>query len=158
MDSYLPARLAMRRDRSKRAVRSIAGAALVAAVVVLVLDSSAAFVDDTTHRLLSSAPLIAIAIAYLWLQMVAMPGRRELLERALLGLAFLLWALSQLIDPSRLATIANDGAILLFVFDLGLIIRDQIEAAPETQGDQEERPVAEIPRCACGRTCCCEAA
>jgi hypothetical protein len=64
-----------------------------------------------------------------------MPRRRELVERTLLAVAFLLWALSQLIDPSRLATIANDDGILLLGFDLGLIIRDQIEAAADTDGD-----------------------
>jgi hypothetical protein len=44
----------------------------------------------------------------------------------LLGTAFILWGIDQLLPVAPLATVLGDVVIVLYVLDLGLIIRDHL--------------------------------
>jgi hypothetical protein len=47
----------------------------------------------------------------------------ERLKRMTLGMAFILWGIDQLLPAGPLATVLGDVVIVLYVLDLGLIIR-----------------------------------
>jgi hypothetical protein len=100
--------------------------ALTGAALVLGLDLRPGFLDSHAHRLVSALPLLAIAVGYLVLQLRLRPSPHELLKRALLSVAFILWSSSQLDPEAQWATIADDLAIALFVLDLGLVIWDEL--------------------------------
>jgi len=51
----------------------------------------------------------------------------ELLRRLMLGSAFLLWGIVQLMPPSALATSLGDLVIALYVFDLGLMVQNELQ-------------------------------
>jgi hypothetical protein len=73
--------------------------AFTGGAVVLGLDLWPGFVTSRDHRLVSALPLLAIATGYLVLQLRLRPRRHELLKRALLSIAFILWSASQLARP-----------------------------------------------------------
>jgi hypothetical protein len=90
--------------------------------VLLTWDAFPALFPAQAHDVLGALPLVAIAIAYLVQQTVYRPGRRELFKATLLVIAFLLWAMNQLWPNIPRATLLNDLAVALFVFDLFLVI------------------------------------
>jgi hypothetical protein len=71
---------------------------------------------------LSAFPLLLAGSSYLVLQMILRPRPLELLKRLMLGIAFLLWGVVQLMSASGLATELGNVVITLYVADLGLII------------------------------------
>jgi hypothetical protein len=71
---------------------------------------------------ISSLPLLFAGFAYIVLQAVLRPRPLELLKRLMLGAAFLLWGVVQLMPTSDLATELGNLVIALYVFDLGLMI------------------------------------
>ena len=85
-----------------------------------------------------AAPLLAIAIGYLVLQIRVRPTAHELLKRVLLSLAFIFWSASQIDPNSGWAPVADDLAIALFVLDLGLIIWDELHTEPALGADRDE--------------------
>jgi hypothetical protein len=60
------------------------------------------------------------------LQPLVRPQPLDLLKRMLLGMAFILWGSDQLLPVGLLATVLGDVVIVLYVLDLGLIIRDHL--------------------------------
>ena len=74
------------------------------------------------QRLLAALPLVLVALSYLVYQGLRQPGPRELLKAALLASAFVFWAANQLLAQSRVATLLNDIAIVLFALDVFLVI------------------------------------
>ena len=66
--------------------------------------------------------LATIAVAYLVYQVVHRPPGRELIKAVLLAVAFLFWAANQFWPSSPEATLYNDIAIALFVFDVFLVM------------------------------------
>jgi hypothetical protein len=107
--------------------------ALAGVALVLGLDLRPGFLDSHAHRFVSALSLLAIATGYLILQARLRPSPHELLKRALLSIAFILWSISQLAPHAQWATIADDLAIALFVLDLSLVIWDELH--PPTQKD-----------------------
>ena len=101
----------------------MAGAFAVSGVL-LVLDTRPGFLHSETRNIVSSVPLILVAIGYLAQQLVVRPPARELAKRVALSVAFLLWGFGQLVPDWSLAPALNDLAIGLFVFDLALITWD----------------------------------
>jgi hypothetical protein len=106
-----------------------AGFALVAvlgSICLLLLDSfpHLAFVKNAAS---SATPLLLIGTAYISLQPIVRPRPVELLKRLLLGLAFILWGIVQLLPPSGTTTILGDVVVVLFVVDLALIIKTHLE-------------------------------
>jgi hypothetical protein len=79
------------------------------------------------HAPLSAMPLLLIGSAYIGLQALLRPVGMELLKRLMLGSAFLLWGIVQLMPPSVVATDLGDLVIALYVLDLGLIIQAELQ-------------------------------
>lgn len=75
---------------------------------------------------LSALPLLLGGAAYIVLQAIAKPRPLELLKRLMLGAAFLLWGIVQLMPPGDLATELGNVVISLYVIDLGLMIRSDL--------------------------------
>jgi len=71
---------------------------------------------------LSALPLLLAGSSYIVLQAILRPHPLELLKRLMLGLAFLLWGVVQLMPASGLATELGNVVIALYVVDLGLMI------------------------------------
>jgi hypothetical protein len=79
------------------------------------------------HAPLSAMPLLLVGSAYMGLQGLLRLVGIELLKRLMLGSAFLLWGVVQLMPPSVVATDLGDLVIALYVLDLGLIIRAELQ-------------------------------
>lgn len=79
------------------------------------------------HAPMSALPLLFAGTGYLALQALLRPRRLELLKRLMLGAAFLLWGIVQLLPSGPLATDLGDLVIVLYVLDLGLIIWADLE-------------------------------
>ncbi|MCA1594816.1 MAG: hypothetical protein LC772_00090 [Chloroflexi bacterium] len=79
------------------------------------------------HAPASAAPLLLIGVAYICLQPIARPSLLELLQRLMLGSAFILWGIDQLLPPGPAAALIGDIVIVLYVLDLSLIIRGHLK-------------------------------
>ena len=79
-------------------------------------------VSGASHDFLGAFSLAMIAVAYLVYQLVHLPSGRELVKAVLLAVAFLFWAANQFWPNSPRATLYNDIAIALFVFDVFLVM------------------------------------
>jgi hypothetical protein len=71
---------------------------------------------------LSALPLLLAGSSYVVLQAILRPRPLELLKRLMLGIAFLLWGVVQLMPASDLSAELGNVVIALYVVDLGLII------------------------------------
>ncbi len=78
---------------------------------------------------LSALPLILGGSAYIALQCILRPRPIELLKRLILGAAFLLWGVVQLMPAGDLATELGNLVIALYVIDLALMIRSDLPKA-----------------------------
>ena len=107
---------------SRAAALALAGLTLVSVGLLLAWDVVPARFPDGAHQALGAAPLALIALAYLVFQGYARPGRGGLLRAAILALAFLCWAVNQLLGDGRPAVLFNDLAIALFVLDVFLTV------------------------------------
>lgn len=76
---------------------------------------------------LAALPLLLAGSSYIVLQAILRPRPLELLKRLMLGCAFLLWGITQLMAASNLATELGNVVIALYVIDLGLMIRSDLE-------------------------------
>ena len=88
--------------------------------VLLVWDVLPGLFPAGAHEFLAAFPLAMIACACLVYEAVRRPARSELVKAILLACAFLFWAANQLWPASHQATLFNDIAIALFVFDVFL--------------------------------------
>ncbi|HLH75782.1 MAG TPA: hypothetical protein VKV28_03145 [Candidatus Binataceae bacterium] len=111
--------------------------ALVGSVALLLADAASArawafsrFVALASgHASLSALPLLAAGLCYLALQVVLRPKPWQLFKRLMLGAAFVLWGVVQLMPSGTLATHLGDIVIALYVFDLGLMIHSELATA-----------------------------
>jgi hypothetical protein len=76
---------------------------------------------------LSALPLLLAGSSYIVLQAILRPRPLELVKRIMLGSAFLLWGVVQLMPASDLATELGNLVIALYVVDLGLMIWTDLE-------------------------------
>jgi hypothetical protein len=76
---------------------------------------------------LSALPLLLAGSSYLILQAILRPRPLELLKRLMLGVAFLLWGIVQLMPASNLAAELGNLVIALYVVDLGLIVWTELQ-------------------------------
>lgn len=92
-------------------------------VVLIVLDLIPGL-PGALHTVISGLPLLLIALAYLWHQLVIRSRLRgvDLVQGALLVVAFLLWSSYQFFPNVAHAVILNDGAILLFTTDVAFVV------------------------------------
>jgi len=75
---------------------------------------------------LSAIPLILAGAAYILLQAMLRPSGGELIKRLMLGSAFLLWGVVQMMPARPLTTELGSVVISLYVLDLALIIRGNL--------------------------------
>jgi hypothetical protein len=95
---------------------------LVSVLLLIAWDAYPRAFPARAHDLLGALPLALIAVAYLLYQAVRRPGPAELGKAIVLAAAFLLWAANQFWPKASSATLWNDLAIALFVFDVFLVV------------------------------------
>lgn len=93
---------------------------LISVGVLLVWDLVPGLFPAKAHDFLAALPLAMIACVCLLYEAVRRPSRSELVKAILLACAFLFWAANQLWPTLPHATLFNDLAIALFVFDVFL--------------------------------------
>ena len=84
----------------------------------------------------SAFPLMAIGFSYICLIATL---RRTFLQRLLgfaVGLAFTLWGVEQFLRNQALISMIDDFVVLLFVFDLSLVVRSNLRDPPGKEGEQ----------------------
>lgn len=137
----------IRLDRAHRALPVILGVVTLADVgVLLVWDVFPGWFPARSHDFLGAFSLAMIAVSYLVYQVVHRPPVKELVKAVLLAVAFLFWAANQLWPNSAQATLYNDIAIALFVFDVFLVMIGWPPTSPdssfgETYADARNRAV-----------------
>jgi hypothetical protein len=104
--------------------------ALVSVLLLIAWDAYPRAFPARAHDLLGAVPLALIAVTYLLYQAVRRPGPAEFLKAILLAAAFLLWAANQFWPEAATATLFNDLAIALFVFDVFLVVAGWPGTAP----------------------------
>ena len=97
---------------------------LISVLVLFLWDAFPKSFPPRSHDLLGALPLALIAFTYLVYQAFRRPNRAELLKAVLLAAAFLFWAANQFWPAASAATLFNDLAIGLFVFDVFLVVAD----------------------------------
>jgi predicted membrane metal-binding protein len=100
--------------------------------VLLVWDARPGIFPARSHDFLGAFSLAMIAVAYLAYQIVHRPPLKELAKAILLAVAFLFWAANQLWPASPQATLFNDIAIALFVFDVFLVMIGWPPTSPDS--------------------------
>jgi hypothetical protein len=95
---------------------------LISVGVLLLRDILPGLFPARAHDFLAAFPLALIALTCLVYEAVRRPSRSELVKAILLACAFLFWAANQFWPALRQATLFNDIAIALFVFDVFLAI------------------------------------
>ena len=93
---------------------------LVSVGVLLLWDALPGLFPANVHGFLAGLPLAMIACTCLVYEAVRRPAPSEVVKAVLLACAFLFWAANQLWPGLRQATLFNDIAIALFVFDVFL--------------------------------------
>ena len=93
---------------------------LVSVGALLLWDILPGLFPAKAHDFLAAIPLGMIAGVCLAYEAVRRPSRSELVKAMLLACAFLFWSGNQLWPTLRQATLFNDIAIALFVFDVFL--------------------------------------
>jgi hypothetical protein len=109
----------LRRDRRSLPV-ILCVVTLISVGVLLVWDLVPGLFPAKAHDFLAALPLAMIACVCLLYEAVRRPSRSELVKAILLACAFLFWAANQLWPTLPYATLFNDLAIALFVFDVFL--------------------------------------
>jgi hypothetical protein len=109
----------LRRDRRSLPV-ILCVVTLISVGVLLVWDLAPGLFPAKAHDLLAALPLAMIACVCLIYEAVRRPSPSELVKAILLACAFLFWAANQLWPTLPHATLFNDLAIALFVFDVFL--------------------------------------
>lgn len=107
------------RARDRRSLPVILGVVtLICVGVLLIWDFLPGLFPAGAHDFLAALPLTMIACACLFYEALRRPSRSELVKAILLACAFLFWAANQFWPTLRRATLFNDIAIGLFVFDV----------------------------------------
>jgi len=109
----------LRRDRRSLPV-ILCVVTLISVGVLLVWDLVPGLFPAKAHDFLAALPLAMIACVCFLYEAVRRPSRSELVKAILLACAFLFWAANQLWPSLAHATLFNDLAIALFVFDVFL--------------------------------------
>jgi hypothetical protein len=102
--------------------KTLAWITLIFVVLLLVWDIFLSTFPACAHDFLGALPLALIALTYLIYQAVRRPDKWEIAKTILLAAAFLFWAANQFWPNSKSATLFNDLAIALFVFDTFLVV------------------------------------
>ena len=109
----------------------LGGVTLVSVGVLFVWDAFPRLFPARAHDFLAAFPLAMIAFAYVVYQTVHRPAAMEFVKAFMLAVAFLFWAANQLWPDLRQATLFNDIAIALFVFDVVLVMVGWPRTSPD---------------------------
>lgn len=110
-------------DRAHRALPVLLGiVALASTAALFAWDVFPRLFPVGAHNVLGASPLFMIALAYLLYQSAHRPVPMEVVKAVLLAIAFLFWAANQMWPDLPQATLFNDIAIGLFVFDVFLVM------------------------------------
>jgi hypothetical protein len=104
---------------------------LLSVAVLLAWDVAPTRFPAHAHDLLGALPLAMIAISYLIYEVAHRPPWRALVKAILLAIAFIFWAANQMWPNSGRATLWNDIAIALFVFDVFLVMAGWPATSPD---------------------------
>jgi hypothetical protein len=108
--------------------------AIVGIAVLLTVDFFHHYDFTLLHERLDSWPLIMAGLSYVTLQLARRRKLGDRIKGIALGLAFVLWGGEQLLPPSRLVTVMDEGAVTIFVVDVSLIIRQHLSNTAEGNG------------------------
>jgi hypothetical protein len=123
--------MSIRLDWDHRAVPVLLGVVTLAGAGLLLLwDILPGLFPAGAHDFLAAVPLALIACACLVYEVVRRPARAEVVKAILLASAFLFWAANQFWPTLRQATLFNDIAIALFVFDVFLAMIERPHPIP----------------------------
>lgn len=109
----------------------VAALAILAGAGLLAVDLTPG-IPRRAHDVVSALPLLLIALAFLAHQARSRATPAQFLKAALLCLAFLLWALSQLLPDVPHSVLFNDAAIVLFSLDVALVVWSGVERRGHT--------------------------
>lgn len=138
-----------RLGQTQRFIPVVLGVVTLTGVAVLLSwDAFPSSFPAGTHHFLAAFSLAMIAFAYLIYQIAHRPAAMEFLKATLLAVAFLFWAANQFWPDLPQATLFNDIAIALFVFDVFLVILGWPLTSPDSS-------FAEACPASCGK-CCAE--
>src|SRR5215470_19166463 len=112
---------------------------LISVLLLFLWDVFPARFPSRAHDFLGALPLALIAATYLVHQAARRPSRAELLKAVLLAAAFLFWAANQFWPGASAATLLNDLAIGLFVFDIFLVVADWPAVSPDASAREDRR-------------------
>lgn len=101
-------------------------AALVSIPVMLLSDAIRHYKFTSTHQHVAAIPLVLIGLSYISLQLSARRTRAEMAKGLLLGIAFVLWGIEQLLPQTPLVTVIDSVVVTIFVIDLSLIIAEHL--------------------------------
>ena len=116
------------RPRTIWHIRFIGGLAVVAGVVLLIVDSplSRHMPIPISHRVAEAMPLLLVGIAYLaWLARDR-PPVIELITQLFLATAFVLWGINLLMPPGSAARFVGAVVIAIYVFDLAWMMEGNL--------------------------------
>jgi hypothetical protein len=109
--------------RSKMSLpTALGGLTLLSLAPLLLWDVAPGLFPPRAHDVLGAVPLTLVAVAYLVYQGVRRVPALEFAKAVLAALAFVFWALNQLLPDHPQATLFNDIAVAAFVVDLVLVI------------------------------------
>ncbi len=111
-----------------RATRSLNIVALGGGFLLLFMDLWP--LPGVSHSWVSACPLVIVGLAYLSLQVLKRPNLLAWVKAVMVGGAFILWGIDQLLPAGSLATGIGDLVIFLYVFDLQWLIRDDLAQVP----------------------------
>jgi hypothetical protein len=89
---------------------------------LLLWDASPTLFPARAHDVLAATPLTLVAVAYLVYQITRRANARDFAKALLSAVAFIFWALNQLLPNHPRATLFNDIAITAFVLDIVLLM------------------------------------
>jgi hypothetical protein len=114
--------------KSLRRVGHLLLATALATIAILIVTDVAHGLHFTgLHSHLGAVALIMIGTSYVSLQIISRRPRHERVKGILLGGAFALWGIEQLLPSGRWTTAMDTAVIAIFVVDLGMIIRNGFE-------------------------------
>jgi hypothetical protein len=96
--------------------------ALAAIGILIITDVAHGLRFTSLHSHLGAIALIMIGSSYVSLQIISRRPRHEVVKGILLGSAFALWGIEQLLPPGRWTTAMDTTVVAIFVVDLGMII------------------------------------
>jgi len=101
-------------------------AALASIPVMLLSDAIRHYRFTPVHQHVAAIPLLMGGLSYGCLQLGARRTRDEMIKGLLLGIAFVLWGIEQLLPQTALVTVIDGAVVTIFVVDLSLIIAEHL--------------------------------